>query len=147
MMKGLTKNIPFRYMWLSIFAFFVMFPSVFAQQTSGTDEGIPLYQLCLWTKNGLKTGYLSTDHPRFTLDGDHLHVTTDKVTFDIAIDEFDRFTLEQVLPDDPKPVFRFYVWLRNGAIHGYDLEECPLVTLGESVFTLSTTLFMSSLPS
>jgi len=41
--------------------------------------------------------------------------------------------------DNPQDPFRFYVWLRNGAIHGYDLEECPLVTLRETEFTLTTT--------
>ena len=40
--------------------------------------------------------------------------------------------------ENPQRPFRFYVWLRNGAIHGYDLEERPLVTLGETEFTLTT---------
>jgi len=29
------------------------------------------------------------------------------------------------------------VWLRNGEIHGYDLEDNPIVTLGEKAFTLT----------
>ena len=41
--------------------------------------------------------------------------------------------------DNTQGPFRFYVWLRNGAIHGYDLEERPLVALGETEFTLTTT--------
>lgn len=41
--------------------------------------------------------------------------------------------------DNTQRPFRFYVWLYNGAIHGYDLEERPMVTLGETEFTLTTT--------
>lgn len=32
---------------------------------------------------------------------------------------------------------RFYVWLRNGEVHGYDLEEHPKVNLGKIEFTLT----------
>ena len=36
----------------------------------------------------------------------------------------------------PEPFLRFYVWLRSGEVHGYDLEERPEVKIGETVFTL-----------
>lgn len=39
----------------------------------------------------------------------------------------------------PEPYLRFYVWMRDGEVHGYDLEERPDVTLGEKTFTLTTT--------
>ena len=35
---------------------------------------------------------------------------------------------------------RFYVWLQNGEVHGYDLEEHPKVKLGKKEFTLTTSL-------
>lgn len=176
---------------------------------------IPLYQLFVWTKAGIKTGYLSTDEPQFNVEGDIVHFSTNHLTIDIYRDTLDKFTLEQVLPEHPKtvsmsermrlglgttvqldfkmepadaqttlkwfndnpgvvsvtqggrvsglsvgeanlmvqtsnglraschitvpePFLRFYVWLRNGEIHGYDLEGRPQVALGEEVFTLTS---------
>ena len=176
---------------------------------------IPLYQLFVWTKAGIKTGYLSTDEPQFSIEGDIVHFSTNHMSIDIHRDTLDKFTLEQVLPEHPKaislpekksiamgdswqmnialtpadaqtgltwfndapqvvsvtqdgrvtakqvgeanlmvqtsnglraacritvpePRLRFYVWLRNGEVHGYDMEERPEVTLGETVFMLKT---------
>lgn len=61
----------------------------------------PLFQLFVWMKNGEKTGYLSTDKPEFSLEGDVIKFRTSKLTLNIAQDEFDQFTLEQVLPEHP----------------------------------------------
>lgn len=33
---------------------------------------------------------------------------------------------------------RFYVWLQNGDVHGYDLDEHPKVKMGKKEFTLTT---------
>ena len=175
----------------------------------------PLYQLFVWTKAGIKTGYLSTDEPQFNVEGDIVHFSTNNLTMDIHRDTLDKFTLEQVLPEHPKaimllstmslplgqsdqlcailspsnsktrltwfcdnpevvnatqeghitalqageanvtvqtsnglhatchvtvpePRLRFFVWLRNGEVHGYDLDERPEVTLGNTVFTLTS---------
>ena len=38
-----------------------------------------------------------------------------------------------------EPLYRFYVWLRDGSIDGYAIEEKPSVEIGEELFTLSTT--------
>ena len=38
----------------------------------------------------------------------------------------------------PEPFLRFFVWLYNGEVHGYDLDEHPEVALGDSVFTLTS---------
>ena len=38
----------------------------------------------------------------------------------------------------PEPFLRFFVWLKNGEVHGYDLDEHPEVALGDSVFTLTS---------
>jgi len=175
----------------------------------------PVYKLFVWTKAGVKTGYLSTDKPQFNVEGDIVHFTTDHLTMDIHRDTLDRFTLEPVLPEHPKyiimskwltlpmgqseqlditlrpstsktgttwfcdnpeavsvtqdglvtalspgianimvqtsnglhascrvtvpePYLRFFVWLRNGEVHRYDLDEHPEVALGETVFTLTS---------
>lgn len=177
---------------------------------------VPLFQLFVWTKAGIKTGYLSTDEPQFNVEGDMVHFTTKHLTMDIHRDTLDKFTLEQVLPEHPKAVVMpeemllglgtsvqleykltpvdaqtslkwfndnpevvsvtqgglvsglkvgeanlmvqtsnglraschiivpeprlcFYVWLRNGEVHRYDLEDKPEVKLGETIFTLTTT--------
>lgn len=174
---------------------------------------IPLFQLFVWTKKGIKTGYLSTDEPEFSLEDKIVHFRTKHLTLNIHSDTLDRFTLEQVLPEHPRtitmpeslrmglgtseqlvpsftpvdaqttltwfndapevvsvspsgrvtalqvgtsqlmaqtsnglrarcrvtvpePRLRFYVWLRNGAVHGFDLDERPEVKLDETVFTL-----------
>jgi len=176
---------------------------------------VPLYQLFVWTKAGIKTGYLSTEEPQFNVEGDVVHFSTSYITMDIHRDTLDKFTLEQVLPEHPKaislperksialgasvqlnlaltpadaqttlkwfndnpdvasvtqsglvkakkvgeanlmvqtsnglrarshiivpePCLRFYVWMHNGEVHGYDLEERPEVKLGETIFTLTT---------
>lgn len=176
----------------------------------------PLYKLFVWSKSGLKTGYLSTDEPHFSVVGDIVRFTTDRLSMDIRRDTLDKFTLEPVLPEHPKhvimpsvmtlplglseqldvtlrpsdaktsltwfcdnpevasvtqdglvtalaageanvtvqtsnglratcritvpqPFLRFFVWLRNGEVHVYDIDEHPEVTLGETVFTLLRT--------
>lgn len=175
----------------------------------------PLYQLFVWSKSGLKTGYLSSDEPHFSVVGDIVRFTTSRLSMDIHRDTLDKFTLEPVLPEHPKsvimsksmtiplgeseqlsvtlrpsnaktrltwfndnpevvsvtqeglvtalaageanvrvqtsnglratcrvtvpePFLRFFVWLWNGNLHGYDLDEHPKVEMGESVFTLRT---------
>lgn len=177
---------------------------------------LPLFQLFVWTKAGIKTGYLSTDEPQFNIEGNIVHFSTNHLTIDIHRDTLDKFTLEQVLPEHPKsitmsddmllglgtsaqldykftpvdaqttlkwfndnpevvsvtqsglvsgikvgeanlmvqtsnglraschiivpePRLCFYVWLRNGEINRYDLEDKPEVKLGETIFTLTTT--------
>ena len=37
----------------------------------------------------------------------------------------------------PEPLYRFYVWLRNGKIDEYAFEDNPKVTIGEELFTLT----------
>ena len=175
---------------------------------------MPLFQLFVWTKEGIKTGYLSTDEPEFTLEDSIVHFRTKHLTLNIHRDTLEKFTLEQVLPEHPKsidipkdlmlalgasqqlsltmdptdaqttltwfndapdvvsvsqtgyiqalkvgsarlmvqtgnglrarcqvtvpePRLRFYVWLRDGQVHGFDIGEKPEVTLGEKVFSLS----------
>ena len=177
---------------------------------------IPHYQLFVWTKAGIKTGYLSTDEPEFNVEDDIVHFRTKNLTLNIHRDTLDKFTLEPVLPEHPKaiilsedmqlglgmtvqlnysitpedaqtrltwfndnpevvritqdgvitalnvgeanlmlqtsnglhakthitvpePHLRFYVWMRDGEVHSYDLEERPEVTLGKPTFTLTTT--------
>lgn len=176
---------------------------------------VPQFQLFVWMKNGEKTGYLSTDKPQFYMEGDVVKFSTDHVSIDIAKDDLDKFTIEQVLPKHPtsitladelkvglgqkkrlvytlapadaqtrvtwlnsdpdviavtetgwvtglqvgtailkaqtsnglraecavtvpEPRHRFYVWLRDGSIEGYAIEDEPLVAMGEEFFTLTT---------
>ncbi len=183
--------------------------------TSLITVPVPLFQLFLWTKDGIKTGYLSTDEPEFSVEGDMVHFRTKQLTLDVKQDEFEKFTLEQVLPEHPQaismpeelklglgrsrllsyslspadaetrvswfndnpkvvevsnsgqvtglqvgtarimaqtsnglraecqvivpePQLCFYVWLRNGGVHSFDLEDKPQVTLGEEHFTLTS---------
>lgn len=176
---------------------------------------MPLYQLFVWIKAGIKTGYLSTDKPEFNIEDDIVHFRTKKLTLNIHRDTLEKFTLEEVLPEHPKaitmseemqiglgmtvqlnytinptdaqtrltwftdnpevvsitqdgiitalsvgeanimlqtsnglhatshitvpePHLRFYVWMRDGEVHSYDLDERPEVTLGKPIFTLTT---------
>ena len=177
---------------------------------------MPLYQLFVWTKAGIKTGYLSTDEPEFNVEDDIVHFRTKNLMLNIHKDTLDKFTLEPILPEHPtaitmsedmqiglgmtvllnysitpedaqtrltwftdnpevvsitqdgvisalnvgeanvllqtsnglhakthitvpEPHLRFYVWMRDGEFHSYDLDERPEVTLGETTFTLTTT--------
>ena len=38
----------------------------------------------------------------------------------------------------PEPRYRFYVWLRDGHVEGYAIEDKPEVTMGEELFTLTS---------
>lgn len=38
----------------------------------------------------------------------------------------------------PEPCYMFYVWLRDGGVEGYAIEDKPLVAMGEEFFTLTT---------
>lgn len=176
---------------------------------------VPLYKLFVWTKAGVKTGYLSTDKPQFSVEGDIVHFSSQKLTLDIHRDTLDKFTLEPVLPEHPtyirmadaislpygtceylnvslwpnevkttlkwfndnpkvvnvtqdglvtalapgcanlmvqtnnglhancrvivpEPYLRFFVWLRNGEVHAYDIDEHPDVALEEEKFILTS---------
>lgn len=82
--------------------------------TATTDNGCksscrlivpePLFQLFVWMQSGEKTGYLSTDKPQFRLEGEVIHFETTRLKIDIDKNDFDRFTLEQVLPEHPKAI-------------------------------------------
>ena len=187
-----------------------------AMADSAQKEGeMPLFQFFVWMRNGEKTGYLFTDNPHFSMEGDVVKFSTDTVSIDSPQEDIYKFTVEQVLPEDPtdisldaelkvglgqkkrviytltpsdaqteltwlndapdiisvtadgwvtglqvgtatlkaqtsnglraeclvtvpEPRHRFYVWLRGGGIEGYAIEEEPLVTMGEEVFTLTT---------
>ena len=95
--------------------------------TATTDNGcsgtcvltvpVPIYQLFVWMKTGEKTGFRFEQQPQFSLEGETVHFTTDATTFDIAKDELDKFTVEQVLPEHPK---------------GIELPEELLVGLGRT---------------
>ncbi len=61
----------------------------------------PLFQLFVWNKEGIKMGYLSTDKPQFSVEGDIVHFSTEHLTMEIHRDTLDKFTLEQVLPEHP----------------------------------------------
>lgn len=174
-----------------------------------------LFKLFVWTKVGVKTGYLSTEEPQFSVEDDIVHFSTNQLTMDIHRDTLDKFTLERVLPEHPtsiripstislsvglseqldvtlwpsetettltwfndnpevvsvtegglvtalksgeanvmvqtsnglhanchivvpEPRLRFYVWMRGGEVHVYDMDERPDVELGETLFTLTT---------
>ena len=64
----------------------------------------PVYQLFLWTKNGYKTGYLSTDEPEFSYSDEVIHFRTKNMSLKVAKDDFDKFTIEQVLPEHPTSI-------------------------------------------
>ena len=65
---------------------------------------MPLYQLFVVMRSGIKTGYLSTDKPQFCIEGDNIHLSTNVASLYIPIADFDHFTLEQVLPEHPTEI-------------------------------------------
>lgn len=127
------KKCSFSYIWsLGVFMVCFLFGSISTSlyaQNSGN-----VYQLFLWMKSGVKTGYLLSEEPEFSYSDDVVHFRTKNMTLDIARDDFDKFTIELV----PEPKWVFYLWLRNGRKVGYGIDEKPEVTLGNSTFTLST---------
>ena len=62
------------------------------------------YQLFVWMKSGLKTGYLSTDEPRLSPAGDYIRVSTRNLSIDIPRDDIDRFTTYAVQATDPTAI-------------------------------------------
>lgn len=108
-------------------------------QTAQPD--IPLYQLVLWYKDGTKADFLATTQPRFYYADDTICLSAKSVMLKVSRDEFDKFTLERV---EPKWVFR--IWLRDGGCVGYGIDEKPEVTLGDSLFILTTQKHMVQYP-
>lgn len=108
-------------------------------QTAQSD--VPLYQLVLWYKDGTRADFLATTQPRFYYADDIIYFSTKTTTLKVPRAEFDKFTLERV---EPKWVFR--IWLRNGGCVGYGIDEKPEVTLGDSLFTLTTRTLTAQYP-
>ena len=108
-------------------------------QTAQSD--VPLYQLVLWYKDGTRADFLATTQPRFYYADDIIYFSTKTTTLKVPRAEFDKFTLERV---EPKWVFR--IWLRNGGCVGYGIDEKPEVTLGDSLFTLTTCTLTAQYP-
>lgn len=72
------------------------------ENNSGDDY--PQYQLFVWMKNGEKTGYLSSDKPEIRLDGENVKFSTVNVELYIMKNDLEKFTLEQVKPEDPTDI-------------------------------------------
>lgn len=108
-------------------------------QTAQSD--VPLYQLVLWYKDGTRADFLATTQPRFYYADDIIYFSTKTTTLKVPRAEFDKFTLERV-----KPKWVFRIWLRNGGCVGYGIDEKPEVTLGDSLFTLTTRTLTAQYP-
>lgn len=108
-------------------------------QTAQSD--VPLYQLVLWYKDGTRADFLATTQPRFYYADDIIYFSTKTTTLKVPRAEFDKFTLERV-----KPKWVFRIWLRDGGCVGYGIDEKPEVTLGDSLFTLTTQTITAQYP-
>ena len=63
-----------------------------------------VYQLFLWMKSGFKTGYLLSEEPEFSYSDEVVHFRTKNMTLNVARDDFDKFTIEPVLPEHPTSI-------------------------------------------
>ena len=89
---------------LSLGVFMVCFlfgsiPTSIYAQNSGH-----VYQLFLWMKSGFKTGYLLSEEPEFSHSDEVVHFRTKNMTLNVARDDFDKFTIEPVLPEHPTSI-------------------------------------------
>ena len=89
---------------LSIGVFLVCFlcgsiPTSLCAQNSGR-----VYQLFLWMKSGYKMGYLLSEEPEFTYSDEVVHFRTKNMTLNVTKDDFDKFTIERVLPEHPTSI-------------------------------------------
>jgi hypothetical protein len=89
---------------LSLGVFMVCFlfgsiPTSIYAQNSGH-----VYQLFLWMKSGFKTGYLLSEEPEFSYSDEVVHFCTKNMTLNVARDDFDKFTIEPVLPEHPTSI-------------------------------------------
>jgi hypothetical protein len=89
---------------LSLGVFMVCFlfgsiPTSIYAQNSGH-----VYQLFLWMKSGFKTGYLLSEEPEFSYSDEVVHFRTKNMTLNVARDDFDKFTIEPVLPEHPTSI-------------------------------------------
>ena len=55
-------------------------------------------------KSGEKTGYRFEEKPEFSFDGKTIYFSTSSTSFDIDSEQFDKFTVEQVLPEHPTAI-------------------------------------------
>ena len=63
-----------------------------------------VYQLFLWMKSGFKTGYLLSEEPEFSYSDEVVHFRTKNMTLNVAKDDFEKFTIEPVLPEHPTSI-------------------------------------------
>ena len=89
---------------LSLGVFMVCFlfgsiPTSIYAQNSGH-----VYQLFLWMKSGFKTGYLLSEEPEFSYSDEVVHFRTKNMTLNVAKDDFEKFTIEPVLPEHPTSI-------------------------------------------
>ncbi|MBQ7686745.1 MAG: hypothetical protein IJT28_05890, partial [Bacteroidaceae bacterium] len=130
MMTDTTYHIKTKVVSMLLLLLLLIVPKVGAQTE---PTAVPLYQLVLWYKDGSRADFLATTQPRFYYADDIIYFSTKHTTLKVPRAEFDKFTLERV---EPKWVFR--IWLRDGGCVGYGIDEKPEVTLGDSLFTLTT---------
>lgn len=204
----------FRFLFLISALLFAVVPHVCATENNSSED-FPQYKLFVWMKNGEKTGYLSTDKPQIRLDGENVKFSTVDIELYITKDDLEKFTLEQIKPEDPtdisivseleievgqqkrvsytltpfdaqttvkwlnsnpevidvsqygwvrglqegtavlraqtnnglraeclvtvpKPAYVLYVWLLDGHIIAYPVDEKPQVAVGDELLTLTT---------
>ena len=89
------------------------------------------YRLCVWTKDGVKDGYLFADKPEFRLDGDVVRLWTGSTSVEIAKGDLDKFTLEQVQPGEPTGISlpaTLTLGLKRSALLSYVLQPADAST-------------------
>lgn len=93
----------FRFLFLISVLLFAVVPHVCATENNSSED-FPQYKLFVWMKNGEKTGYLSTDKPQIRLDGENVKFSTVDIELYITKDDLEKFTLEQIKPEDPTDI-------------------------------------------
>lgn len=99
-------------------------------------EPEPLYRFNVWLRDGRIDGYAIDEKPQVSLGEETFTLTTTTATVGYAAKDVLKFTLNDTSVNDP--IYLFYVWLRDGRVEVYAIEDRPQVTLGEETFKLTT---------
>lgn len=118
---------------LQLFIWFLLLfvSSSFARMSSfSSRDDVPALNFVVWTHSGEKIGYLLSEHPVVTKNGDKLIIGTRIGVVEYSTIDIKKFTFE--------PIYYFVAWLKDGSRYAYALEEHPVISYSDGDLLLDT---------
>ena len=115
------------FIWLLLLFVSTAFAGV---SCASSFDDVPTLNFVVWTHSGEKVGYLLSEHPVVTTNGDKLILTTRTNVVEYVARDVKKFTFE--------PIYYFVTWLNDGSRYAYALDEHPVVTYSNGDLLIET---------